>query len=204
MIKVILLTTGLLLCSSGPLAADDITEAIANAGDAYRQGVYTRALSELDRAGLLIRQKRALEAAATLPEPLDGWVAAEAMTEVGGNLPSGGLGASREYRKDDATTTIEMIVDSALLDTLAEMFASPELITANGGEIISIQGQDAVLSNSETDHPEILWLAGDQRLYVLRGEGANVPALKAYAEAIDVAALAAPSTAAEASGQSAE
>ena len=173
------ITLGLLAL---PTLADEVTDAIKEGSDAYKDGNYSEAASQLDYASGLIRQKKAEAITAVFPDALSGWTASEASSEsAGGMMMGGGITANRSYDKGDASVSIELIMDSPMLSTMMGMFSNPSLITMNGGKMIKIQGQTAIL-NQQSGNPEVILIVNNNAMFTLRGKGASVDDVKAYGE----------------------
>src|SRR6266853_613782 len=83
-----LLSASLVLPISTALA-DDVGDAIAAAGSAYKSGDLSTAKQQLDLASQLIAQKTADVLVTALPKALAGWKAGDPDTTAGGGLGFG-------------------------------------------------------------------------------------------------------------------
>ncbi|MDO3383696.1 hypothetical protein [Gilvimarinus algae] len=179
----------LALCASllaAPALADDITDAVDEAMAAYKDGKLSEAVSQLDYAAGLIRQQKAEAIKAVFPKPLSGWSGSEAESQsAGGMMMGGGITANRNYTKGDASVDIELVTDSPLLQSMMGMFNNPSLITMNGGKLIKVQGQKAIL-NEQSGDPEIILIVNGSAMFTLRASGASTDDLKAYGEALNL------------------
>ena len=70
-------TLAILLVCAPAIQADDVTDQIDEAVKAYEKEDYNTAVTALDSASTLIRQKKGELVSKLLPEPLDGWEAGE-------------------------------------------------------------------------------------------------------------------------------
>ena len=75
----ILAALALVLVIAQPAAADEIVDQINQAIEMYQAGDYAGAAGELEFAAAQIRQLRAGEISAALPDPLPGWTAEDAV-----------------------------------------------------------------------------------------------------------------------------
>ena len=81
----------IMLSTFGTSWADEIIESINEAVEYYKEGDYSEAVSSLDYASQLIRQKRASRLEAFLPEPLSGWKAKDVESQAVGQAMFGGM-----------------------------------------------------------------------------------------------------------------
>ncbi|GAA3961363.1 hypothetical protein [Allohahella marinimesophila] len=164
--------------------ADEITEAIDTGLSAYKDGDMSTAASQLDYASTLIRQKKAEQITAVFPDPMSGWEAEDAESESSGAaMFGGGISANRSYRKGDADLTIELVMDSPMLQSMMGMFNNPSMIAMQGGKLIKIAGNNAMLEEKD-DRTKIVFVANNSALFTLTGNGVKTDEVKAYANAI--------------------
>lgn len=168
-----------------PAAADEISDALAQANEAYAAGDLATAKAQTDAAAMLLAQKSAEQLAQVFPEPLDGWTAEAATTDgMSAAMFGGGITAGRTYTDADGNTvTIEVTGDSPMLMSLAGFFTSPEMAAAMG-EPATIAGQQAIV----TSEGEIQMMVAERFLIAITGT-APVEAKKAYGEAFDFGKL---------------
>lgn len=188
--KVIATTTlACALALSTTTWADEITDAVDEAMNAYKDGQFSEAVSQLDYAAGLIRQKKAEGILAVFPDPLSGWSAEDAESQAaGGMMMGGGITANRSYSKGDMSISIELVTDSPLLQSMMGMFNNPSLITMSGGKLIKIQGHKAIL-NGQSQDPEVILIVDGNAMFTLRANGASEDDVKAYGEALNLEAL---------------
>lgn len=161
-----------------PAAADEISDALAQANEAYAAGDLATAKQQADSAAMLLAQKSAEQLAAVFPEPLDGWTAEDATTDgMSAAMFGGGIMAGRTYTDGDGNTvTIEVTGDSPMILSLAGIFASPDMAAALG-QSAEIAGQQAIV----TDEGEIQMMVAERFLIAITGT-APIEAKKAYGE----------------------
>lgn len=162
-----------------PAAADEISDALAEAAEAYAAGDLSTAKQQADSAAMLLAQKSAERLAEVFPEPLEGWTAEDPTTDgMSAAMFGGGIMAGRTYTDAEGNTvTIEVTGDSPMIMSLAGFFASPDMAAALG-EAATIAGQQAIV----TEEGEIQMMVAERFLIAITGS-APVEAKKAYGEA---------------------
>ncbi|MEM6423250.1 MAG: hypothetical protein AAF698_11710, partial [Pseudomonadota bacterium] len=80
MIRIAIAAALCALVTVQPARADEIEQALEAALEAYRAGDFATAEQEVEFASGLIRQRKAANLAAFLPEPFEGWGAEEGDT----------------------------------------------------------------------------------------------------------------------------
>ncbi|MAM86281.1 hypothetical protein [Allohahella sp. A8] len=181
--RALFIAAGLALASAAAIA-DEITEAIDTGLSAYKDGDMSTAASQLDYASTLIRQKKAEQITGVFPEPLSGWTAEDAQSESSGAaMFGGGISANRSYQKGDSYLTIELVMDSPMLQSMMGMFNNPSMIAMQGGKLIKIAGNNAMLEE-DGERTKIVFVANNTALFTLTGDGMKADEVKAYANAI--------------------
>ena len=152
------LAAALLLALVSPVFADDVTDQIDEAVKAYEKEDYNTAITALDSAATLIRQKKSELVGKLLPEAPEGWEAGEPKTSSApAGMFGGGINAERTYsRKVDEKTEKVMVTittDSPLMQTMGMMFSNPmfmgqdnKLIVLNGEKAIANQRENSLMS----------------------------------------------------------
>ncbi|MEM7053050.1 MAG: hypothetical protein AAF446_00740 [Pseudomonadota bacterium] len=173
----------LLLVVSGLATADEFTETLAAASEAYAEGDIKAASEELTYASQLLQKMKADQFAELLPEALDGWtmeVSTEANAAVG--MFGGGTTATGEYANGSERFSITMMADNPSVMSMAGMFANPAMM-ASMGEIVRIQRQSFVVQDGE--------LTGmiDGRVLVQASGSAAQEDIVAHLETIDFRAF---------------
>lgn len=175
--------------ASSSLYADEVTDAVDEGLSAYKSGDLSTASSQLDYASGLIRQQKAESIKVVFPNALSGWEASEVESESSGGMMGAGISANREYYKGDADVSIELVMDSPMLQSMMGMINNPSMITMNGGKLVKVQGQKAIY-NGDKDYPELIMIIDNNAMFTLKANGgATLDDLKAYGEALDLEAL---------------
>jgi len=168
--------------------ADDVEESIQEALQSYKAGDFKEASDSLNYASQLVQQKRGSSLESFLPEPLKGWIAQNSSSETSGAAAmfGGGITAEREYNKDSASVTIQIITDSPLIQGMMMMFSNPMFATADGGKFERIGRQKAIVKyDSQNRDGDIKIVIGNRILVLIEGQGIEKDDLKAYAKGID-------------------
>jgi hypothetical protein len=129
----------LMLCTAlaaapAPSFADEFTETVEGALEAYRAGDVDAAREDLDYAVKILAGAKAGALAALLPEPAAGWRreqgedATAAMAMFGG-----GVSASAVYRRGEEDFTLTLLADSPMVSSIGAMMgglaAVPDVTT---------------------------------------------------------------------------
>jgi hypothetical protein len=173
--------------SSVPSLADEIIESINEALEYYEEKDYAEAVSSLDYAAQLIRQKRAEGLQGLLPAPLSGWKAEDVESEAVPQAMFGGMiSAKRQYHKDSSMITVEISSDSPVLQGMAMMFSNPAYATAEGGKLKRIKKQKAIIKYRASNQEGDITLIVDRRFLIsIKGRNVGEEDLVDYASAID-------------------
>lgn len=179
--------------AAASLKADEITDLLKKAGSDYESGNYSEAISSLDYAGQLIRQKKGEGLLKLLPEAQKGWTAEEPTSESTSGAMFGGMVAvERRYQKDDSGVTIKITSDSPMLAGMLGMFSNPMLVSGSGGKMETIKGQKAVVKyDAPNKSGDINIVVGGKILVTIEGHDVSRDVLTGYAGAIDYAKLSA-------------
>lgn len=123
------------LCALGlaalPASADEVTDTLQSALDAYQTGDTTYALEELDYARQLLLALKSDALAALLPEAPDGWtreVTSESTAALG--MMGGGTGANAEYSGDGQSISVMMMADNPMVGAMSGMIANAAMYGA--------------------------------------------------------------------------
>ncbi len=175
---------GFLVLAAGPLAADEVTDAIDQARKAYQGGDLANAKQSLDLASQLIGQKNADTFGKLLPAPLSGWTADEVETMAVGSTVFGATAASRSYHKASGENVkVQITGDSAMVTQFATFLANPQIAGAMGkivmlGSVRALQARDG----------NVHLVVANKYLVTVEGSGSANDKL-AYARGVDVAKL---------------
>lgn len=172
---------------AGPAAADEVTDTIESALEAYRDGNVTAAREDIDYAAKLLAAMRAESLAKLLPPALPGWTRADADDEESGGMMAmlgGGTAAAATYAKDDGTEIeINLMASSPMVSGIAAMVRS--MGAMGGSKPMRIQRTEFIESDGDlqgvVDGKVMISVAGD----------ATTDEKKAYLETMDFDALAA-------------
>lgn len=178
-----------LLLMANTAKADDIKAAITSALTHYQQGEYKDAISQLQYATSLLQQQKADNIIDVFPEPLSGWQAEQAQSQMTSPLMmGGGITANRRYTKDNQSIEIELMVDSPLLQTMLAMFNNPAMITMSGKRLTKINGHNAMYQQNG-NNIELIFVVNNNALFTLRGRNTSKQEVETYAKAIDTKQL---------------
>jgi hypothetical protein len=175
------------------ISNDDIINTIEEAVRQYRANDFAGAISNLDYATQLIRQKKSERMKALLPEPLPGWQAKPASAKfLGAAVFGGGSTVSRDYfTSNGAAISIEIVSDSPVLQSIIMMLNNPLFAGASGGNIQTVKQQRAMFKYNEQDHSgEINIVVAGRFIVTVKGRGIDQPSLLRYAESVDFEVLA--------------
>ncbi len=173
-----------------PKAAEDpvmktINEAVQN----YKNGKFSAAVTSLDYASQMIRQKKGEALGKLLPAPLAGWTAKQADSKAMGSAMFGGATtAERHYIKDDATITVRYSTDSPMMQSMIMMFSNP-VFASSAGKLELINGQKAIIDYKEKSGT-INIVIGNNLLVTIEGSNVKREDLMAYASKINMEKLA--------------
>ena len=114
-----------------PAAADDITEALQSAIEAYEEGDTQYALEELEYAKQLLMAMKTDALVDFLPEAPDGW-SREINTEMNAGLAmmGGGTGAEATYEGEGQRITVSIMADNPMVAGMAGMISNATLLGA--------------------------------------------------------------------------
>ncbi|WP_446011627.1 hypothetical protein [Candidatus Electrothrix sp.] len=171
---------------------DDVLTTIQEAVKQYKLGQFAGAISNLDYATQLIRQKKSDRMKALLPEPLKDWQAKAATAQaLGTAVFGGGVTVSREYYTDKgASLSIEIVSDSPVLQSILTMLNNPMFAGAAGGRIKTIKGQQAMIKYDKNERKgEMNIVTANRFMVTVKGHGVEQETLLKFAEAVDYDAL---------------
>ncbi|WP_102109968.1 hypothetical protein [Oceaniglobus roseus] len=122
------------LLALAPLAAaaDDVTDTLQSALDAYNAGDIQYALEELAFATQLIKSMKAGDLAQLLPAAQDGWSREIDEDEARGLGAMGGTAAVARYEKDGQSFTIQILADSPMVASFGSVFGNAALMASMG------------------------------------------------------------------------
>lgn len=146
-----LLPLALAAALSLPVAghADEISDTLQAAIDAYKDGDVTYALEELDFARQKLMALRAEAFQQFLPDAPEGWTReVESEMQAGLAMMGGGMGASADYRAPDGSQyySITMMADNAMVSSMGAMVANA---AAMGMKVERIGRQRVALNDGQ-------------------------------------------------------
>lgn len=149
-----------------PIAAqaDEITDTLQAAIDAYSEGDVVFALEELDFARQKLMALRAEAFQEFLPDAPDGWTReVETEMQAGLAMMGGGMGASAEYRAPDGSQyySITMMADNAMVASMGAMVANA---AAMGMKVERVGRQRVALNDDQA-----MALVGNRILVTIDG-----------------------------------
>lgn len=172
--------------SAAPSLADEVTDTLEGALQAYRDGDVTAAREDIDYAAKLLAAMRAESLAKFLPDALPGWTRADADAEESGGMMSmlgGGTAASATYTKDDGTELkIDLVASSPMVSGIAAMVSS--MGSMGGAKPMRIKRTE--FADSDGDLQGVV----DGNVMISAAGDATLDEKKAYLEAMDFDALA--------------
>ncbi|HLP08578.1 MAG TPA: hypothetical protein VK178_10460 [Opitutaceae bacterium] len=182
----------LALLAVASVRADDVTDNLDAAKEAYDAGNFSQAITSLDAANQFIRQKKAELVAKLLPNAPKGWEASEAQTEAAASsMLGGGVTATRNYNRGESSVTMKIQSDSAVMQ-YAMMFNNPMMLAASGAKLETINGQSVSVAFEKGGNSGNIKAVVDNRYYVeIEGNGVTDDDLRTFAKALDFAKLAA-------------
>lgn len=125
MFRTILAASAISLCTL-PVQADEVTDTLQSAMDAYESGDVQYALEELDYARSKLMEMKTDALSAFLPEAPEGWtrdVDTEANSAMA--MMGGGVAAEADYIDPDGNTySIQMFADNPMVASMSAMITN--------------------------------------------------------------------------------
>ena len=188
------LSAMVLAATAFPVRADEVTENLDSAKTAYQEGRFSEAISSLDYAGQLIRQKKGESVAKLFPDAPKGWTAEEAESDAQSSGMLGGMvTAKRTYQRESGgRVTVQIQSDSPLLQSLGMMFSNPMMMSASGAKVETIKGQKcAVTYKASAKEGSVKTIVDNRYLVDIEGDEVSRDDLLSFAKAMDFSKLAA-------------
>lgn len=173
-----------LLLVATPLAADEFSDVVEGALEAYRDGDITMAQEELSYAAKLLTEMKADSLSRYLPEAMPGWTREQADADGAGAAMAmfgGGTTAAATYRRDGDEMTITLVANSPMVATISAMVTG--MASMGGGKPMRIQRTQ--FSNDDGEMQGVV----DNRVLISVSGSASVEDKTAYLEAMDFRAL---------------
>jgi hypothetical protein len=168
-----------------PVSADEFTDVIDGALEAYGDGEITIAREELDYAIKLLAMMKSESLSGFLPEALPGWTKTKGDGGDGGGaamaMLGGGTTASAEYSNGSNNVSMTLMADSPLVSGMAAMITG--MASMGGGKPVRIQRTQFGINDDEMQG------VVNKRVMVTLSGNASVEDKKAYLEMMDLKAL---------------
>ncbi len=162
------------------VTADEVSDTLQSALQAYEDGDIKYALEELDYAKQLLKQIQSTALTDFLPEAPEGW-SREIDTETAALLGFGGTGAAAQatYSNGDEQFTIMFLADNPMIMSMGAMIANAG---AMGAKVVRVGRQKFMVQDNE--------LTGlvDNRILV-KADGADPDIMLKVLETVDYRAL---------------
>jgi hypothetical protein len=185
MLKKIIPILFLFAAVSQTIYADDVTESIDEALEAYKEGEYSEAIESLNYATQVIQQKKAGQLSAFLPEPLKGW-SVNSKKGSGGAIFGGGSSSTRNYKKGSSSVTVSIAADSPAMQSMMMIFSNPMFASSGGGEMQKIKRQKAMVTYEEGRKQGDIKIVVKKRFFVtIEGRNVSRDDLVSYAKGIN-------------------
>ncbi|HCQ64790.1 MAG TPA: hypothetical protein DIU07_06280 [Rhodobacteraceae bacterium] len=170
-----------LIAAANPGLADEVTDTLSSALQAYEDGDIEYAIEELDYARQLLQELSSQALTSFLPDPPDGWTReiSEEGVNVGLAFLGGGVAAEAEYGKDGETFSVAIMADNPMVAGFAPMVANAGLM----GMKMHRVGREKFFENDD----QLIALI-DNRI-LIQAEGADPGVMIEILERIDFKAL---------------
>lgn len=163
-----------------PVLADDVTDTLNSALEAYEEGDIDYAIEELDYAKGLLQAMKTQALEQFLPEAPDGW-SLEVDSDMGAGMAmlGGGLGTKGTYTKDGERFTITILVNNPMVTAFGGMLANATML----GMKVERVGREKFLN----DDGELTGLVDDRIL--VKAEGGDTETMLEVIKSMDFKAL---------------
>jgi len=116
---------------ASPAGADEVTDTLQSALDAYEDGDMQYAIEELDYAKQLMMAMKTDALVEFLPPAPEGWSrSVNREMNAGLAMMGGGVGAEAEYTKDGTSFTITLMADNPMVGAMAGMIGNAAMMGA--------------------------------------------------------------------------
>ncbi len=183
------LVVGVGLCCA-QVQADEVSDAIREALQAYQSGDYSMAVSNLNYATQLVQQLKSDQLATVAPPPLQGWQASEVKKSAAGAMYGGGVSIERSYTKGDSTVELSITADAPMLQGFLMMMNNPMMLSGGNGRLTKIAGHKAIVEFSNEDRSgQVTIVHANRFLIQISGNGVDQDTLRRYAEKVGFSQL---------------
>jgi len=184
----------LVLLAPLPAGADEVTDQLDVAREAYEAGNLSQSVDELNYAISQIQEKLNSSYVKLLPEPLEGWTASEATSATGGLAAlGGGTTMTRSYSSSDGgSVEIQVIANSPLIQGMSMMLSNPMLMQMDPStKPYRYKGSKGMIKHAagSSDY-QISLMVGNSIMVQVEGSGlASKEPVIAYLKAMDLKAI---------------
>ncbi len=179
---------------SGTINADEVTDQLETAKQAYSSGELRAAVDSLNFAVAKIQERMTANLLKLLPDPLDGWQADAPQAQSGGMaaMITGTTLTRRYIREDGAEVTLSLMADSPMIPMLTMAMSMPFVMQSNQDmKTYAFKGQRGMLEHAAgSDHYELTLMVGNRLL--IQGKGskiADIKPIEGYLEKLDLNAI---------------
>lgn len=136
-------------CLIVPAQADDVSDTIQSALDAYNEGDIKYATEELAYAQQLLKAMKSDSLSAYLPDAPEGWTRTiDTEMANGMSMMGGGVGTKAEYSNGSSSFSITMMADNPMVAAMGGMFGNTAMMAAMG-KMIRVKREKFVDQNGE-------------------------------------------------------
>lgn len=169
-----------LVSMSNQALADEVTDTLTSAMDAYEEGDIDYAIEELDYAKQLLKAMKTEELTAFLPDAPPGWTR-EVSDEMNSGLSmmGGGMGAEATYSDGSESFTITIMANNPMVTAMGAMVSNAAML----GMKLERVGREKFVN----DEGELTGLI-DNRILIQAG-GTDVDTMVGVLETIDYETL---------------
>lgn len=183
-----------LLSAPAVSVADEVTDQLEVAREAYEAGNLSQSVDELNYAISQIQEKLSGEYAKLLPDALPGWTAGEAVSQAGGlAMLGGGTSMTRSYTKDSGgAVEIKAYGNSPMAQGMSMMLQNPMLMQMDPStKAYRYKGRSGMIKHdSGSTSYEITLMLKNNVLLQVSGDGlADKAPVVDYLKAVDIKAL---------------
>ena len=184
----------LLLSASTATPADDVTDQLDVAREAYEAGNLSQSVDELNYAIAQIQEQLNNSYVKLLPEPLAGWTAEAAAAQAGGMaILGGGTSMSRKYSNvSGGTVEIQVYANSPMIQGMSMMLSNPMLMQMDpSSKMYRYKGNKGVIKHAAgSSSYEISLLLKNTIMVQISGDGlADKAPVVDYLKAMDLDAI---------------
>jgi hypothetical protein len=132
-----------------PVAADEISDALQAAQDAYAAGDMRTAAAQVTVAQTSLQARQSALLEEFLPEAPAGFTrVVNTEFAAGFSMFGGGVGAEASYTGEAGAFTVNLMADNQMVTGMAEMFMNPEML-AMMGKVVTV-GEISILDQGES------------------------------------------------------